>query len=160
MGRIMNFANLLDFLTRTDGAPAIYILKAAATAILGMIVLILVSAPFVMAPEGSESELEPIALAVILLAIWPFFSAAVIAALLRVAKQFAPTYWHAAGGAALGFALLLSLLLGLTVGIVYVWPFFIYAVAFLAWQLKSELHAWVMTILIHSAVNLIPVFLV
>lgn len=160
MGQIMHISNLLSFLTRTDGAPAIYILKASATATIGMIVLILVSAPFVAAPEGSESDLEPLALAVILLAIWPFITAAVIAALLRGMKQVAPTYWHAAGAAAVGFALLLSLLLGLSVGIVYVWPFFIYAVAFLAWQLKSELHAWGMTILIHSTVNLIPVFLI
>lgn len=156
----MYITNRLDFLTRTDDAPAIYILRASVTAIIGMIVLILVSAPFVAAPEGSESELEPLALAFILLAIWPLITAAVIAALLRVLRQFAPTYWHAAGGAAVGFALLLSLLLGFSVGIVYVWPFFIYAVAFLAWQLKSELQAWVMTILIHSTVNLIPVFLI
>lgn len=156
----MHITNLLDFLTRTDDAPAIYILRASVTAIIGMIVLILVSAPFVAAPEGSESELEPLALTVILLVVWPFISAAVIAAWLRVLRQFAPTYWHAAGGAAVGFALLLSLLLGFSVGIVYVWPFFIYAVAFLAWQLKSELHAWGMTILIHSTVNLIPVFLI
>jgi len=152
--------NLLDFLTRTDGAPAIYILKASAAAVIGMIALILVSSQFITAPEPSDSEPSPLAMAVILLAIWPLIAAVVLAALLRVTKRVAPTYWHAAGGAALVFALLLSLLLGLAVGIVYVWPFFIFAVAFLAWQLKSEQHAWVMTILIHSTVNLIPVLLI
>lgn len=156
----MHITNLLDFLTRTDDAPAIYILRASATAIIGMFALGLVLSPFVAAPEGSESELEPLALAVILLVVWPIISAAVIAALLRVMRQFAPTYWHAAGGAAVGFVLLLSVLLGHSAGIVFVWPVFIYAVAFLAWQLKSELQAWVMTILIHSTVNLIPVFLI
>ena len=156
----MRITNPLNFLTRTDGAVAVYVLKASAAAVIGMIALILVSAQFIAAPEPSESEPSPLAMAVILLAIWPLISAVVMAALLRVTKRFAPTYWHAAGAAALAFALLLSLLLGFAVGIVYVWPFFIYAVAFLAWQLKSEQHAWVMTILIHSTVNLIPVLLI
>ena len=156
----MRFTKLLDFLIRTDEAPAIYILKASASAVIGMIALILVSSQFIAAPEPSDSEPAPLAMAVILLAVWPLISVAVIAALLRVAKKFAPTYWYAAGAVAVGFALLLSLFLGPAVGIVYVWPFFILAVAFLAWQLKSEQQAWVMTILIHSTVNLIPVLLI
>lgn len=150
----------LHFLTHTDEAPVIYILKASAAALTGMIVVILVSAQFLSAPESSESDSSPVALAVILLAIWPLITTAVIAALLHVAKQISPTYWHAAAGAAMAFALLLSFMLGPAIGVVYVWPFFIYAVAFLAWQLKSEYQAWGVTILIHSCVNLLPVLLI
>lgn len=155
----MRFTKWLDFLTRTDGAQVIYILKASAAALMGMVVLILVAAQFIAAPESSESDTSPVTLAVILLFIWPLITTAVIAALLHVAKRVAPTYWHAAAGAAIAFALLLSFMLGPAVGVVYVWPFFIYAIAFLAWQLKSEYQAWGVTILIHSCVNLLPVLL-
>lgn len=156
----MHIDKILGFLTRTEGPPALYALKASAAAVIGMIVMILFAAPFIPAPQSSGSEPSPVALAIILLVVWPLISTMIIAALLRVTKRFAPTYWHAAGGAAIGFAVLLCVWLGIAVGIAYVWPFFIYATAFLAWQLKSEAHAWGMTILIHSVVNLIPVFLI
>jgi len=155
----MRYTKVLDFLTQTDGAPVVYILKASIAAVIGTILMILVSAQFMPAPPASESEPSRIALAMILLGIWPLISTAVIAAFLRVAKRFTPTYWHAAAAAAISFALLLSLLLGVVVGIVYLWPFFIYAVAFLAWQIKSEQQAWLMSILVHSTVNLLPVLL-
>jgi len=38
-----------------------------------------------------------------------------------------------------------------------VWPFFIYAVVFLAWQLKSNRAAWAMTLGVQAMVNLLPV---
>ena len=149
----------LDFLTRTDGSPVAYALRAAAVAMIGTIVIILVIAQFLAAPESSEPNSSTAAAAITLLIIWPLIATAVIALLSRSLKQHLPTYWHAAAATAIGFALVLGLLLGLEVGLVYAWPFFIYSVTFLAWQLRSEWQAWLMTALVHSLVNVIPVVL-
>ena len=56
--------------------------------------------------------------------------------------------------AALLLALGLALLGGPQTGIVFAWPFFVYAVVFLAWQLQSNRLAWGMTLALQAMVNL------
>ena len=90
----------------------------------------------------------------ILLLFWPLLVTGFIHLAMIPAKVLAPTYWHAAGVTALGFALIFGLMGGPVVSLVYVWPFFIFSVTFLAWQLRSNTYAWIMTTLLHASVNL------
>jgi len=149
---------MLDYLTRTKTAPLAYLLKACVTVYAGTILIVLVGSQLIFPPEPSGEETEPAGLAIILLLFWPWLATGFIQLALIPAKMIAPTYWHAAGAVALGFALIFSLMGGLVVGIVYVWPFFVFAVTFLAWQLESLRQAWIMTTLLHAMVNL-PVVL-
>ena len=80
----------------------------------------------------------------------------VLAGLLNLTKRVAPTYWHAAAMAALAFTVLLSAWLGVGTGLLYIWPFFVYATCFLAWQLESDWYAWGVTMLVQVTVNLLP----
>ncbi|MCA8900039.1 MAG: hypothetical protein KDA53_02190 [Hyphomonas sp.] len=148
---------MLDYLTRTDGSPLAYLAKAWGTVVAGTIVMILAASLFLHDPPPSEDEAADGAVTFILLVVWPIIATGLVFAAVSVARRFAPTYWHAAAGSALVFALIFGMLGGPIVGVVYAWPFFVYCVTFLAWQLKSTLHAWVMTTALHAAVNLIPV---
>ena len=149
---------MLDYLTRTGGSPLLYLLKAWATVCTGTIIMVLAGTLFISPHEPSGAETDTAGLLPILLLFWPLLVTGFIQLALIPAKILAPTYWYAAGATALGFALIFGLMGGPVVGIVYVWPFFIFAVTFLAWQLKSSLHAWIMTTLLHAMVNL-PVIL-
>ena len=149
---------MLDYLTRTDGSPLVYLLKAWATVCAGTIIMVLVGSLFIHAQEPAGAETDTAGLVPILLLFWPLMVTGFIHLALIPAKLLAPTYWHAAGVVALGFALIFGLIGGPVVSIVYMWPFFIFAVTFLAWQLKSSTHAWIMTTLLHAMVNL-PIIL-
>lgn len=145
---------MLDYLTRTGGSPLVYILKAWATICAGTIIIVMVGSQVIPSPGPSETESAPASLAAILLLVWPLLTTGLIQLALIPARFFAPTYWHAAAFVALGYALMLGLIGGPVVGIVYVWPIFIFAVTFLAWQLESIRHAWLMATLLHAMVNL------
>ncbi|MEZ5997235.1 MAG: hypothetical protein R3B98_00890 [Hyphomonas sp.] len=150
---------MLDYLTRTDGQPWAYLLRAYATVILGTVLIILVASGFVPSPEPVEDDASRAFIIFVLLGLWPVVGTGLIQGLLIPARRFAPTYWHAAAGTALVIAVLLTLLGGPIAGIVYAWPFFVYSVTFLAWQLVSTTHAWVMTVLLQAMVNLLPALL-
>lgn len=149
---------MLDYLTRTGGSPLVYLLKAWATICAGTIIMVFVGSQIVPEQEPTGGATDATSLVPVLLLFWPLLATGLIHLALIPAKIFAPTYWYAAGGTALGFALILGLMGGPVVGIVYAWPFFVFAVTFLAWQLKSGMHAWIMTTLLHAMVNL-PVVL-
>ena len=150
---------MLDYLTRTDGSPVVYLLKAYGTVIVGTIVIILFASLFLPEPESHDPETDPGSAAFALLIIWPLVATGLIHLATLLARKVAPTYWHAAAATALAFTFGLGLLGGPMVGVVYSWPFFIYATVFLAWQLKSDLHGWVMALALQVMVNLLPVLL-
>ncbi|MCB9961210.1 MAG: hypothetical protein R3C00_11590 [Hyphomonas sp.] len=145
---------MLDYLTRTDGSPGLYLLKAFATAIAGTIAVVLVASQFIAGPDDTPSDISPLTLAVVLLFVWPAMVTAMLQGLLFFARRLVPTYWHAAAASALLLALGLALLGGPQTGIVFAWPFFVYAVVFLAWQLQSNRLAWGMTLALQAMVNL------
>ncbi|MEO0981777.1 MAG: hypothetical protein AAFX03_03905 [Pseudomonadota bacterium] len=146
----------INFLTRTEGPPALYLLRAYALTIAGAIVMIFITAPFVPAPEDADPVDPGASIIIILALIWPLLTTGLIAGGLTAAKRITPTYWHAAAATALALTAAFALLLNLAVAIVYLWPLFVYAVVFLAWELKSTLHAWAMATALHAAVNLGP----
>ena len=151
---------MLDYLTRTDGSVAVYLLRAFVTVIVGTIVVVLVASRFIHAPDSTPSDSSRLTLAIVLLFVWPAIVTAMLQGLLFPARRIAPTYWHAAGGTALLLACGLGLLGGPVMGFVLVWPLFVYAVVFLAWQLKSAGRAWGMTLALQAMVNLLPVLFV
>ena len=149
---------MLDYLTRTDGSLAIYLLKAFATVVVGTLIVTFLASWFMTGPDKAPSETSYFTLAIVLLGVWPVMVTAMLQGLLSLARRIAPTYWHAAGGTAALLALVIGLLGGPQAGFVFAWPFFVYAVVFLAWQLKSTRHAWGMTLVLQAMVNL-PVVL-
>ena len=145
---------MLDYLTRTDGSPVFYLLKAWATVCIGTILIVLVASQIVPAQESGDTDVRKTTLIWVLLVFWPLLTTGLIQLALIPAKIFAPTYWYAAGGVALVFAIIFGLMGGPDVGIIYAWPIFVFSVSFLAWQLKSTAHAWIMATLLHAMVNL------
>lgn len=150
---------MFNYLTRTNGSPFAYLAKAWATVMVGTVVFILVASLFLESPAAREDDASNAGTALFLLVIWPVFATGLVHGALTAARRISPTYWHAAAGTALMIALIFGMLGGPIVGIVYGWPFFIYCVTFLAWQLKSTLHAWGMTVVLQALVNLLPVLL-
>ena len=147
---------MLDYLTRTDGSPVVYLLRAWITVIAGTIVCVLLASLVLPSPDAPEPEADTKGVAVILLVFWPLVATGLIQLATLLARRLAPTYWHAAAATAFAFAFGLGLVGGPVVGVVYAWPFFIYAIVFLAWQLRSDLHGWVMTLALQVMVNLLP----
>ena len=148
---------MLDYLTRTDGSAAVYLFKAFGTVIVGTVIVVFFASLFFSGPDSTPSENSRAVNALILLIVWPVMVTAMLQGLLLLARRFAPDYWYAAGGTALLLALAMGLLGGPAASSVMVWPFFIYAVVFLAWQLKSNRAAWAMTLGVQAMVNLLPV---
>lgn len=148
---------MLNDLTRTDGSPVVYLLKAWGTVIAGTIVSILLASQVLPTPDPPDPDADTSGVAIILLVFWPLIATALIQVVTLLARRFAPTYWHAAATTAFVFALGLGLVGGPVVGVVYAWPIFIYAIVFLAWQLRSDLHGWAMTLALQAMVNLLPV---
>ena len=150
----------LKFMTRTDGSPLIYLLKAFALTIIGEIVIILVQLSFFPASPQSSSD-EPVNVSAFgILILWPLFSTCVVWAAITGFKRISPTYWHAAAGSAFAIAALFVLITDISVALVLAWPFFIYALTFLAWQLKSTLHGFAMTAVLQGMVSLLPAMLI
>lgn len=152
--------NFLQFMTQTDVPRIQYLAKAFAAAVAGTVLvatLAVLLLPENTAPDASDQTAPPM---VGLLVIWPIVSTLVIWALLAGLRRITPTYWHAAGISALIFLVLFSLVAGLQAGLIFAWPYFLYSLTFLAWQLKSDADAFIMTGLLQSAVMALPALII
>ena len=150
----------LEFMTQTDVPRIQYLAKAFAAAILGTILvatLAILLLPENAAPDAGDRTDPPM---IGLLVIWPIVSTLVIWVLLAGLRRITPTYWHAAGVSALVFLVLFSLGAGLESGLIFAWPYFLYSLTFLAWQLKSDADAFIMTGLLQSAVMALPALII
>lgn len=146
----------LDFMTRTNGSPIVYLLKALGLTFAGTVVIILVTMSFIPAPEDvSAAEPEQVSTFAMII-IWPLFATLLIWGAISGFKRISPTYWHAAAGSALVLAAIFGLLSDITVAVILAWPFFIYSLTFLAWQLKSTQYGFVMTAVLQGMVSIIP----
>ena len=147
-------------MTQTDVPRIQYLAKAFAAAILGTILvatLAILLLPENAAPDAGDRADPPM---IGLLVIWPIVSTLVIWVLLAGLRRITPTYWHAAGVSALVFLVLFSLGAGLESGLIFAWPYFLYSLTFLAWQLKSDADAFIMTGLLQSAVMALPALII
>jgi hypothetical protein len=86
--------------------------------------------------------------------VWPAVSSLVLWGVLEGLRRVLPTYWHVAGAAALVFGGLFTWLTDLQGGRIFTWPYFIYALTFLAWHLRSTLEGLVMTFALQVAAHL------
>lgn len=144
--------NWLSFMTRTDGSRAVYLWRAWLAAVLGV-----AAATFLVilvAPEPENADPGPPPPFFGFAVIWPAVSSLVMWGILEVARRRTPTYWHAAGAAALIFTAFFALAAGLQAGLIFGWPCFIYALTFLAWHLRSNLEGLAMSFALQVAVHL------
>jgi hypothetical protein len=151
----------LQFMTRTDGPRIAYLARAFGAALLGTILMAtLVS--LILPREASQGAGDTAATPSLtdLLVIWPIVSTLVLWAVLAGVKRATPTYWHAAGTSALVFFALFTFGAGVQTGLIFVWPYFLYSLTFLAWQLESDLDAVIMTGLLQSAVMSLPALII
>jgi hypothetical protein len=146
----------LNFMTDTDGSPIVYLLKALGVVVVGTIALTLVM--LIMFPPAEDvAATDPASVPLFgLLIAWPIVSTLFIWFILANTRRIAPTYWHAAAGVALIIAIVFSLIAGIDTAVVVAWPFFIYSLTFLAWQLKSNLYGFGMCAALQGLVNLLP----
>ncbi len=142
---------LLDFMTRTDGSRAVYLWRAWLAVILGTMLIAVITVLAFPQPAADPQPPPPFVGFVIL---WPAVSTMVLWGVLEVARRLTPTYWHAAGAAMGVFAVLFTLASGLQGGLIFAWGYLIYAVTFLAWQLKSNLDGFLMTYALQASVHL------
>ena len=49
---------------------------------------------------------------------------------------------------------------GVQTGLIFAWPYFLYSLTFLAWQLESDMDAFIMTGLLQSAVMSLPALII
>lgn len=151
----------LQFMTRTDGPRIAYLAKAFGMALLGMVLmatLISLLIPNDAAQDRSSNAAAPSLTG--LLVIWPILSTLVIWVVLTGVKRVTPTYWHAAAASALVFLALFTFAAGLQTGVIFVWPYFLYSLTFLAWQMESDVDAIIMTGLLQSAVMSLPAMII
>ncbi len=140
-------------MTRNDGARAVYLWRAYLAVMLGTALIALLEVVIFPVPDSAaESAPPPPFIGFVIL--WPAVSSLMLWGVLEVLRRALPTYWHAAGGAALVFAGLFTLASGLQGGLIFAWPYFLYALTFLAWHLKSNLEGLAMTFALQVAVNL------
>ncbi len=100
--------NWLSFMTRNDGSRAVDLWRAYLAVVLGTALVAILAVLIFPVPEaaGDASPPPPFVGFVIL---WPAVSSLVLWAVLEVTRRYTPTYWHAAGAAALVFAALFTL---------------------------------------------------
>lgn len=150
--------NWLAFMTRNDGSRAVYLWRAYLAVILGAALIAVLAVLIFPVPETPQESAPPPFIGFVLL--WPAVSSLALWGVLEVLRRALPTYWHAAGGAALVFAAVFTLASGLQGGLILAWPYFLYALTFLAWHLRSNLEGLAMTFALQAAVNLTLSFLV
>lgn len=145
--------NWLAFMTRNDGSRLVYLWRAWLAVLLGTALVAVLSVMIFPAPEGAADVAPPPPFFGFVF-LWPAVSGVALWGMLEVLRRIMPTYWHAAGGAALVFAGLFTLASGLQSGMIFAWPYFLYALTFLAWHLKSNLEGLTMSFALQVAVNL------
>ena len=150
--------NWLAFMTRNDGSRMVYLWRAYLAVVLGTALIAVLAILIFPVPEAAEEAPPPPFLGFVLM--WPAVSSLALWGVLEVLRLALPTYWHAAGGAALVFAAVFTLASGVQGGLIFAWPYFLYALTFLAWHLKSNLEGLTMTFALQVAVNLTLSFLV
>ncbi len=144
--------NVLTFMTRNDGSRMVYLWRAWLAVMLGTALIAVLAVLIFPVAETAEDTAPPPLIGFVLF--WPAVSSLALWGVLEVLRRITPTYWHAAGGAALAFATLFTLASGLQGGLIFAWPYFLYALTFLAWHLKSNLEGLTMTFALQVAVNL------
>lgn len=147
--------NWLAFMTRTDTRRVEYLLKAFGATLGGTILFALVAVLVFPDPEaaaGTGTPPPPFAGFVIF---WPAVSTLLIWGVLEATRRITPTYWHAAAASALVFAGVFTLVSDIQGGLIFAWPYFMFSLTFLAWQLKSNLDGVVMTFALQAALNLL-----
>jgi hypothetical protein len=143
----------LNFMTRTDVPRAEYLLKAFAITIVGTAVfttLAVLLVPSADTGQDAETAAPPFFGYVV---VWPLVSTLLIWAVLERLKRVTPTYWHAAAGSAVAFGVLFFFLAGLQGALIFLWPYFMYSLTFLAWQLKSVQNGLIMAFLLQAGAN-------
>lgn len=149
----------LAFMTRTDVTRMEYLLKAFAATVGGTILFALLAVLAFPDPDAAVEAAPPPPFAAFVI-MWPAVSTVVIWGVLEGTRRMTPTYWHAAGASALVFAGIFTLAAGVQGGLIFAWPYFMFSLTFLAWQLRSNLDGVVMTFALQVALNLlIAVFL-
>ena len=121
--------NWLSFMTRNDGSRAVYLWRAYLAVVLGT-ALVADPCGADLPRAGSRRRLRPPAFRGLRGFLWPVVSSLVLWAVLEVTRRYTPTYWHAAGAAALVFAALFTLAADLQGGLIFAWPYFLYALTF------------------------------
>lgn len=142
----------LSFMTRTDGSRAVYLWRAFLAAVLGLVVSAV--AAILIFPQPETADTGPLPPFFVVVLMWPAVSSLLLWGVAEVARRYTPTYWHAAGATALIFVAFFALAADLQAGMIFAWPYFIYALTFLAWHLRSNLEGLVMTFALQVAVNL------
>ncbi|MBA3068840.1 MAG: hypothetical protein FP825_10195 [Hyphomonas sp.] len=146
--------NWLDFMTRTDGPRVTYLFRAFLVTVGGT--ALMATLAVMLFPTEAQGEPAPPPPFIGFVILWPAISTLAIWGVLVGAKRLTPTYWHAAGLCTLVIAGLFGVPAGMQGAMIFAWPYFIYALTFLAWQLKSDFDACLMTFLLQVAVNLVP----
>ena len=147
--------NLLNFLTRTDEHPASYLFKAWILAMAGHIAGLIFIGSYISEEPDPNNALGGVVIVFFFLVIWPFIITGLLAGTLSITKTITPTYWHAALLSAFAVSTLLGTVFGFGFFIAYIWPTFIGAVAFLAWQMHTNTLAWAMTVALNAGVNIL-----
>ncbi len=144
---------LLDFMTRTDGSRAVYLWRAWFAVMIGTMggaVLTTLIFPADAAEAGARPPPGLVEFAIL----WPAISTLMLWGILEVTRRVTPTYWHAAGAAMGVFGVLFTLAAGLDGALIFAWGYLLYAVCFLAWQLRSTIDGFVMTYMLQASVHL------
>lgn len=149
-------------LYNTDQSIGRYVLKAW---LFAFVPSILIAAALSLAGGGGEETGQqivegqtPLVFAFGALLLSPWVETLLMIPILALYRRFIPRPVFIALASALTWAIFHSLLVpfwGLTV----CWPFFIFSIAFLEWEKKSLLRAVIVTALIHTCQNLVPVIL-
>jgi hypothetical protein len=141
----------LSFMTRNNGSRLVYLCRAWLAVMLGTALIAVLAVLVFPVAETAQEAPPPPFLGFVLL--WPAVSSLALWGVLEVLRRALPTYWHAAGGAALVFAGVFTLASGVQGGLIFAWPYFLYALTFLAWHLRSDLEGLTMTFALQVAVN-------
>ncbi len=141
----------LSYMTRNDGSRLAYLWRAWLAVMLGTaLIAVLAVLVFPVAETAQEAPPPPFP-GVVLLS--PAVPSLALWGVLEVLRRALPTYWHAAGGAALVFAGVFKLASGVQGGLIFAWPYFLSALTFLAWHLRSDLEGVTMTFALQVAAN-------
>ena len=149
---------ILHFLSRTDLPARTYVWRAAVIAFIPSIMISIVVT--LALPHKSPTFDGPVAFVVFsMLILSPWIETLLMWPILWVLKRFTRNQLSIALGSMAVWAILHSLA-SPAWGLIIAWPFFIFSVCFLEWEKKSKIKAIVVTALVHTCQNAIPVIAV